>query len=89
VAKKSKRKKSWLKTLLFVLLTPFVVWALAFLIWLYWPDITRLLNHGDKPPPAKAGKAVQRSSKPSDKSAHEGIGEEERKRLEEILKRKN
>ena len=89
MAKKSKRKKSWLKTLLFVLLTPFVVWALAFLIWLYWSDITRLLNQLDKPPPAKAGKQVERSAKPFDKSAHEGIGEEERKRLDEILKSKN
>lgn len=88
MAKKSKRKKSWLKTLLFVLLTPFIVWALAFLIWLYWSDVNRLFNQGDKLPPAKAGKPVERSTKPSDKSAHEGIGEEERKRLDEILKRK-
>lgn len=89
MARKKRKKRRWLGSLVIFVMTPLTVWALAFIIWLYWPDITRLLNHGDKPPPAKADKAVQRSSNPSDKSAHEGIGEAERKRLEEILKRKN
>jgi hypothetical protein len=85
MAKKTKRKTSWFKTLLFFILMPFVVWALAFLIWFYWYDIT---GRDDKIPPAKASKEVERSAKPSDKSAQERIGEEDRRKLEEILKNK-
>jgi hypothetical protein len=86
VAKKRKRKTSWLKILLFFILTPFIVWALAFLIWFYWYDIT---GRDDKIPPAKAGKEVERSTKPSDQSARERIGEEDRRKLDEILKNRN
>jgi hypothetical protein len=88
VAKKKGRKGSWLKKFLFLILTPFVVWALAFLIWLYWYDITGTFGRRDKTPPAKASKEVERSTKPTDKSAQERIGEEDRRKLEEILKSK-
>jgi hypothetical protein len=81
-----KRKKSWFKTLLFFILTPFVVWALAFLIWLYWYDIT---GREDKISPQRASKEVERSVKPTDKSAQERIGEEDRRKLDEILKSRN
>ena len=66
-------------------MTPLTVWALAFLIWLYWYN---LFGHGDKTPPAKAGKEVEPSTKSSDKSTQERIGEEDRRKLEEILKGK-
>ena len=86
MAKKRKRKKTWLKTLLFVLLTPFVVWALAFVLWIYWYDIT---GRSDNTSPARASKEAVPPAKPADKPAHEKIGEQDRKKLEEILKRKN
>lgn len=85
MAKKRKRKTSWVKALLFFILTPFVVWALAFLIWFYWYDIT---GRTDDIPPAKASKEIERPTKPSDKTAQERIGEEDRRKLEEILKSK-
>jgi hypothetical protein len=88
VAKKKSRKSSWLKKLLFLILTPFVVWALAFLIWLHWYDITGLFSQRDNAPRAKTGKEVERSTKPSDKSAQERIGEDDRRKLDEILKSK-
>jgi hypothetical protein len=87
MAKKRRRKRSWLGRLLLIL-TPFVVWFLAFLIWFYWNDITGQLSRQDKIPPTKAGKEVERSAKPSDKTAQERIGEEDRRKLEEILKSK-
>jgi hypothetical protein len=74
--------------LLFFILTPLVVWFLAFLIWLYWTDITRLFNPGDKTPPAKASKEVERSGKQSDKTTQERIGEEDRRKLDDILKKR-
>jgi hypothetical protein len=84
VAKKKKRKRSWLKLILFFVLTPLITWALAFLIWFYWYEIIGR----DKTPPAKASKEFERPTKPSDKSAQERIGEEDRRKLEEILKSK-
>lgn len=88
MAKKRKKQGSWLKKLLFLILTPFVIWFLAFLIWFYWNDITGPFSQQDKIPPAKAGKEVERSGKPSDKTARERIGEEDRRKLDDILKNK-
>jgi hypothetical protein len=88
VATKRKRKRAWLKTVLFVILTPFVVWALAFLIWLYWYDITAFSNGRDKTPVPGASKAVGKSNKTADKTSNERIGEEDRRKLDEILKSK-
>jgi hypothetical protein len=88
VAKKRRRKRSWLGKLLFLISIPIVVWFLAFLIWFYWNDITGHLGRQDKIPPTKVGKEVERSGKPSDKTAQERIGEEDRRKLEEILKSK-
>jgi len=83
VAKKKRKKRSRLKTLLFFVLAPFIIWALVFLIWLYW---YALFGRGDKTPPAKAGKEIEQSTKSSDKSTQERIGEDDRRKLEEILK---
>jgi hypothetical protein len=88
VAKKKGRNRSWLKLLLLFILTPFITWALAFLIWFHWYNITGFFSRRDNTPAAKASKEVERSTKPSDKSARERIGEEDRKKLEEILKSK-
>jgi hypothetical protein len=71
--------------LLFFILTPLVVWF-AFLIWFYWNDLNGLFGQRDKIP--QAGKEVEWSGKPSDKTAQERIGEEDRRKLEEILKSK-
>jgi cytoskeletal protein RodZ len=84
VAKKKRRKRSWLKLILFFVLTPLITWALAFLIWFYWYEIIGR----DKTPPTKANKEFERPTKPSDKSAQERIGEEDRRKLEDILKSK-
>ena len=88
MAKGRKRRTSWLKALLFFVLTPLIVWAFAFLIWLYWYDITGLFGPPDNIPAAKTSKEVERPTKPSEKSPQEGIREEDRRKLEEILKSK-
>jgi heme/copper-type cytochrome/quinol oxidase subunit 2 len=85
VANKRRRKTSWLRNLLLFIFTfiftPLIIWFLAFLIWFYWNDITGQ----DKTPPTKASKQMD---KRSDKTAQERIGEEDRRKLEEILKSK-
>ena len=90
MAKKKKRKRSWLRNVLLLIcalvFTPLIIWALAFVLWIYWYDIT---GRSDNPSPAKASKEAGRPIKPVDKPAHEKIGEQDRKKLEEILKRRN
>ena len=88
MAKKRKRKTSWLKTLLFFIFTPFIIWILAFLIWFYWYDITAFSSRQGKTPKTGASKEVGRSTKTSDKVSKERIGEEDRRKLEELLKSK-
>jgi hypothetical protein len=92
VAKKKKSKKSWLRNLLLYIctfiFTPLLIWFLAFLLWFYWYDITGHVGREDKTPPTKASKPMDRPTKPSDKTAQERIGEEDRRKLEEILKTK-
>jgi hypothetical protein len=88
VAKKKKRKIGWLKKLFFFICTPLVIWFLAFLIWFYWNDITAFSSRRDNTPGQGTSKEVDRSTKPSDKVFKERIGEEDRRKLEEILKSK-
>jgi hypothetical protein len=79
-----KKKASFV---LFVM-TPIIVWFLAFLIWFYWYDITAFSSRQDKTPKTGASKEVGRSTKTSDKVSKERIGEEDRRKLEEVLKSK-
>jgi len=88
VAKKRRRKRTWLGSLLFFILTPLIIWFVAFLIWFYWYDITAFSSRRDNTPGQGASKKVDRSTQPSDKVAKELIGEEDRRKLEEILKSK-
>jgi hypothetical protein len=82
VAKKRRRKRSRLKTLLFFLVTPLVVWFLAFGIWLYWNDLVKLTRKDRLQPPSKA---VRHSGRPTENEPKEKILDEDRKKLEEIL----
>lgn len=80
MARKRKKKKGWLKLLLFFILTPLIVWSLAFLLWLYWDPIMRPLNKG-----AKASKT--RFTAPAETRGQEQILDDERKQLNEILRK--
>lgn len=87
MAQNRSRKRSWLKSLLLFIITPLIIWFLAFLIWFFWRDLSRLFD-GKNPPkaPAKAsrkgeGAEPQRENKPQEK-----IRDEDRKKLDEVLK---
>jgi len=86
--KRRRRKRTWLGSLLFFILTPLIIWFVAFLIWFYWYDITGLSSRHNMTPGTRAEKPVDRPSKQSDKTAQERIGEEDRRKLENILKSK-
>jgi hypothetical protein len=89
VAQKRRRKKrSWRRTLLLFILTPVAVWFLAFVVWFYWDDIASLFTR-DKEIPTGRPKAGRKAEPPSQKRSGEKILDEDRKKLEEIIKRKS
>jgi len=88
VAKRRKKKRNLLKTLLFFIFTPFIIWFLAFVIWFYWNDITARFNRHEKMPSIKANKPMDGSTKPTEQTSQERIREEDRRKLDEILKNK-
>ncbi len=87
MAPRHKKKKSHLKTLLFFVLTPLIVWGLAFLIWLYWQPPVRPLAKGEEPKATRNIEKSERSNVPAEKRGQEQILDEERKKLDEILRK--
>ncbi len=75
---KRKKRRSWFRLLVLGLLTAVVVWFAAFMVWLFWSDIQRLVKSGGK-------KTV---SEQAVKPSKEKIPDEDRKKLEEILKKR-
>ena len=88
MARKRKHKRSWLKRLLFFIITPFVVWLLAFVGWLYWDPIVSLFRHGEISSKARpqAPRKIN-AGEPAGKGVKERISDEDRRRLDEILKK--
>lgn len=84
MAKKRRRKTSRLKILLLFIAAPLVVWLLAFLAWFYWNDIARLARNGRS---QISPEAARKSEQPPENKAKEKIRDEDRKKLEDILKK--
>ncbi|MPZ76926.1 MAG: hypothetical protein GEU77_10400 [Deltaproteobacteria bacterium] len=94
MAKKKRRKRSWLRTIFLFVLTPLIVWSGAFIIWLFWNDIAANFTPGkEQPKPAaKAPREIEKNEMPArtdDKQPKEKILEEDRKKLGEIIKKEN
>ena len=93
MARKKPRKKNRLRTLALFVLVPFAVWLMAFLIWFYWYDLRRFFAKdsppGVRPAPAGQSEGDQRNERLPAKPPQEKIFEEDRKNLEDILKRRN
>ena len=87
MAQKKSKKTSWLRTLLLFIFIPIIIWVLAFMAWFFWRDITKLF---DKRGPAKTSPAVSRGTEKAqprrENKSQEKIPEEDRKKLDEILK---
>jgi hypothetical protein len=78
----------WLGAILLFLFIPLLIWGLAFLIWFNWLDITGFF-HSDRP--AAAVKPAKQIDKPRREKAtppQEKILDEDRKNLEQIIKRR-
>ena len=88
--KKKAKKRSWLKTALIYLFVPLTIWFLGFVLWLYWDSIAGLWSK-DKAPertPARASRAKENTEKAPAKPPQEKILDDDRKQLDDILKRR-
>jgi hypothetical protein len=86
VATRKRKKRSWFKTLLIYTSVPLVVWLIAAVLWFYWPEISASFAPASEPhrPVAKSNRSEPAGAKP----AREKILDEDRKKLEDILKRR-
>lgn len=73
-----RKKRAWLALIGLSVVSVLAIWSLAFLLWLFWPDLKELLQ----PTPPRSGAPPDRGQ------AGEQIRDGERRELEEILKRK-
>lgn len=93
MARKKQPKRTWLRTLLLFLLLPLTVWCGAFLLWLYWydlsnwftPDIARRAG----PKPARQIETNDHRGRSTAPAPQEKLFEEDRQKLEDILKRRS
>ena len=88
MARKRKRKRNRLKSLLLFIIAPVFIWLLAFVVWLYWNPIASLFRQGEissKTRPQAARKIDTDES--AGKRVKEEISDEDRKKLDEILKK--
>jgi hypothetical protein len=90
--KKKAEPKNWLKTTLVYVFIPLIVWSLAFFGWLYWDDITKLFfrhaaTDGGSPRATRMREKSDKSSAPT-KRSDEKISDDDRKKLDDILKKR-
>ena len=89
MATRKRKKRSRPRTLLFYILFPLVVWLVAFLLWFYWRDVSAWLSKGDARVNSPGGvKPRERSDTAPAERPQEKILEEDRRKLDEILKRR-
>ena len=94
MARKKRRKTSWFKRLLLFIFLPIFIWVAAFFLWLYWEDMMKLIGRKQQAkPPARAvvepRREPERKVAPQPNNSREQIREEDRRQLEDILKRSN
>jgi len=88
VATRKRKKRGRLRTLIFFILFPLIVWLIAFLLWFYWRDLSALWNKKSAPVDAPVRSRERDETRPA-KRPPEKILDEDRKKLEEILKRRS
>jgi hypothetical protein len=86
VAKKKTSKRGRLKAVLFFLFTPILIWVLVFLVWFNWDRISQLTA---REPAAPASSTPPKKTERSGSPPREKILEEDRQKLDDILKKGN
>jgi len=90
--KKKVKKAGLLKTVLIYTFVPLIVWSLAFFGWLYWDSITAPFStdKAEVRKPAQTIRDLEKSEKapaPAKRSP-ERILDDDRKKLEDVLKQR-
>jgi hypothetical protein len=91
--RKKRRSRGWVLTVLFYLLFPPVVWFLAFLLWFHWYDLERLFFKASEKPRQSSRQVETKQENraepkpPATERAQEKILDEDRQKLDAILKR--
>ena len=87
MARKTRRKHRWLRSLVLFVTVPILVWVLAFLAWFFWRDITRLFDKkGATKTPPRVLRGTEKTQPRRENKSQEKIPEEDRRKLDEILK---
>lgn len=73
-----KKTRGWLTRLVLFFFSVFLVWFLVFLAWLFWADLKRIVK----------GEGKKSATEQIQKSSQEKILDEDRRQLEEILKKR-
>jgi hypothetical protein len=93
VARKPRQRRRWLRTVLFFLFFPLIVWFAAFLIWFYWYNIVGRFSDAERKTQAvpeietRSERREKAQSAPA-KAPAEKILDEDRQKLDDILKRR-
>jgi hypothetical protein len=90
--KKKVKKASWLKTVLIYIFFPLIIWSLAFVAWLYWDSITALFSTDktkgrNTPRTTRQLEKAEKGPAPA-KRSQEKILDDDRKKLEDVLKQR-
>lgn len=92
MAQKKKRRMSWGRRALFYLLFPLIVWALAFLVWFYWYNLRGLFikehSSKDRPKASRQNDKREPEERPAKNRIPEKILDDDRKKLDDIIKRR-
>jgi flagellar basal body-associated protein FliL len=94
VAKRKRKQSNRLKIILLFVLAPLIVWALAFVIWLYWNNVAKSFTPGTdrRKPAAKASGKLEKETprgRSDEAQPKENIQDAERKKLDEIIRKEN
>jgi len=81
--------RRWLGAVLLFVFIPFFIWGLAFLIWFNWPEITGFFGSDKPAPPIKSLNQIENSHRQIEGSPQEKILDEDRRKLDEILKQRD
>ena len=90
MARKKQPKRRWLPTVALLLAIPLIVWAVSFVLRLYRDDLGPWW--GGTPQPAKSIRSIQKEVPPQRsvrEAPREKLTDEDRQKLDDILKQRN
>lgn len=94
MAKGKSTKSSRFKTILVFALAPLIVWAVAFIVWLYWNDLAKSFTPGTdrSKPAAKSVDGLEKDAAPprsDEPRSKEKILNSDRQRLDDIIRKES